>query len=72
VNRVAQEGEGSVAIPASGRAPEPGNAGFVRISVDVVFHLDVLKPPLPKGDASGGVPGACTKQQMSLDVEDLW
>jgi hypothetical protein len=72
VNRVAQEGEGSGAIPSGGRAPEQGSDGFVRIGVDVVFHLDVLKPPLPNGDASGGVPGAGTKKQMSLDLDDLW
>jgi hypothetical protein len=38
----------------------------------VIFHLDVLKPALPKGEASDGSAGVNTKQQMSLDLEDVW
>jgi hypothetical protein len=38
----------------------------------VIFHLDELKPALQKGEASDGSPGANTKQQMSLDLEDVW
>ncbi|KAE8754028.1 hypothetical protein FSO04_42030 [Paraburkholderia madseniana] len=48
------------------------NDGIVRIGVDVVVHIDVLKSPLPKGDASDGAAGANTKKQMSLDLDDLW
>lgn len=47
------------------------NDGIVRIGVDVVVHIDVLKSPLPKGDASDGATGANTKKQMSLDLDDL-
>jgi hypothetical protein len=72
VNRAAQEGECSVALPQSGLVPKQPNDGFVRIGGAVVFHLDVLKSPLPKGDASGGTPGANPKKQMLLDLDDLW
>ena len=48
VNKVADEVLGSIAIP------KRGNDGFVRTGVDVVFHLEMLKLPLPKGDASNG------------------
>ena len=71
MNEVAQGIEGNVAIPKRGHGPKQANDGFVRIGVDVVFHPDVLKPPLPKGDASDGAPGTNTREQMSLDLEDL-
>jgi hypothetical protein len=64
---------GSVAIPKSAEGSKRESDGFVRIGVDVIFHLDVLKPPLPKGDASDRAPaGASTRKQMSLDPDDLW
>jgi hypothetical protein len=72
VTRVAEEVVGSIAIPKSADGSKRGNDGFVRIGVDVVFHPDVLKPPLPKGDASDRGPGASTRKQMSLDPDDLW
>lgn len=72
MNRVAEEVVDSIAIPKSGDGPQQENDGFVRIGVHVVFHLDVLKPPLPKRDASDGAPGANTKKQMSLELDDLW
>ena len=72
MNRVGDEVAGSSAIPKSAEGSKRENDGFVRIGVDVVFHLDVLKPLLPMGDASGGAAGANTKKQMSLDLDDLW
>ncbi|WP_211708840.1 hypothetical protein [Paraburkholderia aspalathi] len=54
-----------------GPVPERLDNGFIRIGVGVLFHLDVLKPPLPKRDASDGAPGANTKKQMSLELDDL-
>ncbi|MCI0148905.1 hypothetical protein KNO81_23785 [Paraburkholderia sediminicola] len=41
-------------------------------SVAVVFHVDVLKSPLPKGNVSDGAPGADTKKQTSLELDDWW
>ncbi|MCX4146249.1 hypothetical protein PQR70_17720 [Paraburkholderia madseniana] len=38
----------------------------------MVFHLDVLKPSRPTEQASDAVHCAHTKEQMSLDLEDLW
>jgi hypothetical protein len=72
VNRVAEEPVSSIAIPKSAEAPKQGNDGFVRIGVDVIFHLDVLKPPLPKGNVSDGARGANAKKQMSLELDDWW
>jgi hypothetical protein len=72
VNREAQEGECSVALPQSGLVPKQPSDGFVRIGGDVVFHLDVLKLPLANGDASDGGAGEKTKKQMSLDLDDWW
>jgi hypothetical protein len=65
VNRVAEQVVGSVAIPKSAESPKRESDGFLQIGVDVVFHLDVLKPTLRKGV------GTHTKKQMSLDLEDL-
>jgi hypothetical protein len=56
----------------SGNAAKPSADGMVRIDVGVVFHLDVLKPSLPTEQASDAVHCAHTKEQMSLDLEDLW
>lgn len=72
MNREAQEGERSVAPPESAFTTNRPHACFVRICVDVVFHFDVLKPTSPEGEASGGRPGDKTKNQMSLDLDDLW
>ena len=55
MNRVAEEVVGSIAIPQSVEGPKRENDGFVRLGVDVVFHPDVLKPPLPKGNVSEGL-----------------
>jgi hypothetical protein len=67
-----QEIEGSIAIPESGRHPRHENDGFVRIGVDMILHLDVLKATLAKEDASGEAFSSSTSKQMSLDLEDLW
>jgi hypothetical protein len=72
VNRGAEELAGSIAIPKSAEGSKRENDGFVRLGVDVVFHLDVLKPPLPKGNVSDGAPGANAKKQMSLELDDGW
>lgn len=72
MNKVAQDGEGSVAIPRSGHAAEHERDGVARIGVAAVFHLDVLKVTLPEGDASDGAAGANPKKQVSLDLDDLW
>ena len=61
-----------IAIPKSAECPKRGNDGFIQIGVDVVFHLDVLKPPLPKRNVSDGAPGANGKKQMSLELDDWW
>ncbi|WP_167378544.1 hypothetical protein [Paraburkholderia aspalathi] len=50
---------------------QPGN-GFVRACADAVFHRDVLKMALPKGSASDAHSDATTKEQMSLDLDELW
>jgi hypothetical protein len=52
---------GSVAIPKSAEGSKRESDGFVRIGVDVIFHLDVLKPSLPKGDASDVAKGRCVR-----------
>jgi hypothetical protein len=71
VNREAQNGEGSLAIPESDHRSKQEHAGIVWISVAVVFHVEVLKPKLPERCASGGPAAARTKMQMSLDLHDL-
>lgn len=53
-------------------SPKRESDGFVRLGVDVVFHLDVLKSPLPKGNVSDGAHSANAKKQMSLELDDLW
>jgi hypothetical protein len=45
--------------------------GIVRIGEGVFFHRDALAPPLPTSAVSGEVDRADTKQQMSLDLDDL-
>ena len=71
MNSGAGEPVGSITIPKSAEGSKRENDGFVRIGVDVVFHPDVLKPRLPKGDVFDGVAGADTKNQMPLD-RDHW
>jgi hypothetical protein len=72
VNRGAEELAGSIDIPRSAEGSRRGNEGFVRICDDVVFHLDVLKPPLLKAKVSDGAPGANAKKQMSLELDNWW
>lgn len=72
MNGVAEEVVGSVAIPKSAEVSKPENDGFVRIGVEVVFHLDVLKPWMPKADEYGDAYGVNTKKQMSLELDDWW
>ncbi|MFM0175630.1 hypothetical protein PQR33_40685 [Paraburkholderia sediminicola] len=50
---------------------QPGD-GFVQACADAVFHRDVLKMALPKGPASDARSDATTKEQMSLDRDELW
>jgi hypothetical protein len=66
-----QEEEGSVAHPGSGFHAQRPDDGVVRIGVDAIFHLDVLKLTAPKVDGSDAPFGGKTKRQMSLDLEDL-
>ncbi|CAB3780257.1 hypothetical protein [Paraburkholderia caffeinilytica] len=63
---------GSIAIPKIAESPKQENDGFVRLGVDLVFHLDVLKPWMPKAAVSDGASGANTKKQMSLELDDWW
>ncbi|MFM0030773.1 hypothetical protein PQR70_31620 [Paraburkholderia madseniana] len=70
MNSGAEELAGSIAIPKSALDPKREKDGFVRLGVDVVFRLDVLKPPSPKGNVSDGAPGANAKKQMSLELDD--
>ncbi len=70
MNSGAEEVVGSIAIPNIAESPKRESDGFVRLGVDVVFHLDVLKPPSPKGNVSDGAPGANAKKQMSLELDD--
>jgi hypothetical protein len=56
----------------SDNAPKPGVDDIVKIGADAVFRIDVLKPTSPKGDAFDGAPGANTKKQMSLELDDSW
>ncbi|NPT62481.1 hypothetical protein [Paraburkholderia elongata] len=72
MNSGAEEEVGSNAIPKIAASPKRENDGFVQLGVDVVFHLDVLKPPLPKGNVSDGAPGANAKKQISLELDDWW
>jgi hypothetical protein len=72
VNRGAEEPVGSITIPKIAGCPKRENDGFVRLGVNLVFHLDVLKPPLPKRHVSDGAPGANAKKQMSLELDDWW
>jgi hypothetical protein len=72
VNSGAGEPVCSITIPKIAEGSKRENDGFVRLGVDVVFHLDVLKPSLPKGNVSAGAPGANTRKQMSLELEDWW
>ena len=72
MNRTVRKGEGSVADPENGPGPNQPDDGFVQICGDVVFHLDVLKLTLRKGDASDAPFNAKAKKQMSLDLENLW
>ena len=70
VNRMAEELVGSIAIPKIAESRKQESDGFVWLGVDVIFHLDELKPPLPKGDVSDGGPGANTKKRMSRELDD--
>jgi hypothetical protein len=72
VNRVAEEVVGSIAIPKNAEGSKQGNDCFVRICGDAVFHLDVLKLTLRKGDAFDAPFNAKAKKQMSLNLEDFW
>jgi hypothetical protein len=45
-------GRGDVAHKGNGFGTMQPNDGFVRTGGDVVFHLEVLKLALPKGDVS--------------------
>ncbi|MGF7000147.1 hypothetical protein [Paraburkholderia sp. GAS32] len=72
MNRVAEEVPGSVAIPKRAEVSKRENDGFVRIGVEVVFHLDVLKPWMPKADVSDDASGVNMKKQMSLELDDWW
>ena len=72
VNRGAEELVGSITIQKNAEDSTRGNDDFVRICGDVVFHLDVLKPPLPKGSVSDSAPGANPKKPMSLELDDWW
>jgi hypothetical protein len=72
VNKVMGELAGSIAIPKSALDPKREKDGFVRLGVDVVFHLDVLKLTLRNGDACNAPCNAKAKKQMSLDLEDLY
>jgi hypothetical protein len=69
---VVEELAGSIAIPKNAEGSRRANDGFVRICGDVIFHLDVLKPPLPKANVSDGAPGANATKQMSLELDDWW
>jgi hypothetical protein len=70
VNSGAGEPVGSITIPKSAEGSKRENDGFVRLGVDVVFHLDVLKRPSRRGDVSSGAPDANTKKQMPLELDD--
>ncbi|WP_035553150.1 MULTISPECIES: hypothetical protein [Burkholderiaceae] len=72
MNSGAGEPVGSITIPKSAEGSKRENDGFVRLGMDVVFHPDVLKPPMPKGNVSDGAPGASTRKQMSLELDDWW
>ncbi|NPT57172.1 hypothetical protein [Paraburkholderia elongata] len=56
----------------SGTGPKQPGDGFIQICADAVFHLDVLKMALSRGFAPDAPSDARTKEQMSLDLDDLW
>lgn len=67
-----QEGKENVAVSGNGHATKLQNDDFVRIGMDAVFHPGVFKLTSAERDATDRYPGANTKKQMSLDLEDLW
>jgi hypothetical protein len=72
VSRTVRTGRERAAGLQSGLGSKRPGDGLLQIGEDAVFHLDVLKRPLKKGDASDGAAGASTRNQMSLDLDDLW
>ena len=72
MKRVAQEIGSGIASPESGNYGRAKNDGFVRIGVDMILNLEILKAALPKEDASDGASGAGATRQISLDLEDWW
>jgi hypothetical protein len=70
MNRGTEELVGKTTVPKIDESPKQENDGFVRLGVDVVFHLDVLKRPSRRGDVSSGAPDANTKKQMPLELDD--
>ena len=53
-------------------ASQPAVETIVRISVNVVFHRDMLGPQLLVRGASREVDRTDAKAQMSLDLDDMW
>ena len=72
VSELVDEVGNSPAASKSGNALKPSVNAIVRIGVEVALHFDVLKPALPTQNTSGEVHRANTKEQLSLDREDLW
>ncbi|MFL9862209.1 hypothetical protein PQR72_41930 [Paraburkholderia madseniana] len=66
-----QEAKGNIAVSKNDQATKFQNDDFVRIGMDAVFHLDVLKPALPEGETGNGPPDAGSKKQMTLDLDDV-
>lgn len=69
---MAEAGHDSRAGLENGTGPKQPGDGFIQICADAVLHLDVLKMALPKGFASDAPSDGRTKEQMSLDLDDLW
>ncbi|OAJ53672.1 hypothetical protein A6V36_36145 [Paraburkholderia ginsengiterrae] len=72
MSRTGQAGHDSRAGLEHGTGQKQPGGGFIQICADAVFHLDVLTMASPKGFASDAPSDARTKEQMSLDLDDLW
>jgi hypothetical protein len=58
--------------PTPGSTPEPAvDSERVRISADVVFHRDVLRPAATVAEDRNTAKTSSARPQLSLDLDDL-
>lgn len=51
---------------------QPADGILIRMSADVVFHRDVLRPALTGRTTRGSAGRLATTDQLSLDIDDEW